>query len=316
VAARTQSAIRGLILAAIAGLVALGLILPAAPATAAFPGQNGRIAFTQVRLDVETLSADIFDVNPSGFPPRRLTDTGPSAEPAYSANGNKIAFTRNGEIFKMDADGRNVERLTDNQNFSRFTGHPTWSPNGNKIAFASIGPGDPGIFKMDPDGTDEERLSRNDNWDMNPSWSPNGNKIAFDRKDNSGDLEIFTMDADGSNKNNVTDNHRRDFEPNWSPNGNKIAFTSNRDGGLDIFKMDANGNDQRNVSNRQGVERMAAWSPNGNKIAFAGEGCHLVSEACLEIFKMDADGSDRERLTRDPQATNLMPDWQPTPPFR
>ena len=52
--------------------------------------------------------------------------------------GTKIAFwsgrDRNSEIYVMDADGKNIIRLTKNRQHDR---RPTWSPDGALIAFDS-----------------------------------------------------------------------------------------------------------------------------------------------------------------------------------
>jgi TolB protein len=60
--------------------------------------------------------------------------------PAWSPDGRRIAFESDldgdMEIFVMDADGRNVRKLTDNA--LRDEG-PAWSPHGTRLAFARAG---------------------------------------------------------------------------------------------------------------------------------------------------------------------------------
>ncbi|SVB47877.1 uncharacterized protein METZ01_LOCUS200731, partial [marine metagenome] len=80
--------------------------------------------------------------------------------PAWSPNGDKIAFTSSrgsrqlgygdAEIFLMDAAGGNIVQITDNEDDD---GYPAWSPDGNKIAFVSDRSGGDEIFVMDADGT-------------------------------------------------------------------------------------------------------------------------------------------------------------------
>ena len=75
----------------LAALAALGLALRAAPAFGAFPGQNGKIAFTSQRdgnLEIYAMDAD-------GQNQTRLTNTTSAfrdQEPAFSPDGSEIAF--------------------------------------------------------------------------------------------------------------------------------------------------------------------------------------------------------------------------------
>ena len=76
-------------------------------------------------------------MNANGTAVARLTNHSQiDANPAWSPNGLKIAFTstRNGniEIYSMNANGTGVTRLT---NHSEEDAFPTWSPDGSKIAF-------------------------------------------------------------------------------------------------------------------------------------------------------------------------------------
>ena len=91
------------------------------PAAAAFPGDNGRIAF-QSKRDGDW---EIYTTTPrgelgkQGTPAKQLTRNGAGADdvcPAWSPDGKRIAFAsdRDGnlEIYVMDANGSNQTRIT------------------------------------------------------------------------------------------------------------------------------------------------------------------------------------------------------------
>ena len=167
----------------------------------------------------------VMDVN--GNNPQNLTnDRNDDRHPAWSPDGKRIAFssTRDGhfktkfgitdEIYVMDADGQNEQRLTDNRNNDW---DPVWSPDGNRIAFSADRKGDLvsfDIYVMDADGGNQQKLTNNRGWDSSPSWSPDGNRIAFS-SERDGDYEIYVMDADGANPQNLTNNPRSDASPAW-----------------------------------------------------------------------------------------------------
>ena len=142
----------------------------------------------------------------------------------------------NMEIYVMDADGGNQQRLTNNPDNDW---NPSWSPDGKRIVFRSNRDGHvhvihgiptSEIYVMDADGGNQQRLTENRVYDYSPSWSPDGKRIAF-TSERDGNSEIYVMDADGGNQRNLTNNRHSDFGPAWlnspfsvSPVGKKFTM--------------------------------------------------------------------------------------------
>ena len=254
-----------------------------------------RIAFMSDRdghVDIlgGLLNFEIYVMDADGGNQQNLTnDPNDDLAPSWSPDGERIVFSsardgnrdgnqENYEIYVMDADGNNQQRLTDNDFFDTA---PSWSPDGKRIAFMSqrdghfIGEGGLSyeIYVMDADGKNTRRLTNNRKSDSSPSWSPDGKWIVFsaDRKGDGVNYEIYVMDADGNNQRRLTNNRHHDKSPSWSSDGKRIVFSSYRDGNGEIYVMDADGGNQQKLTNNPHLDGNPAWFGPALAVAPAGK---------------------------------------------
>ena len=191
-----------------------------------------RIAFSRfIPADDFFTFSEIFVMNVDGTGQTRITDSRAdglgfnSAEPAWSPDGKRIAFTRaisqagnqplDWEIYAMNADGTGVVRLTHNPGESSGPNDlsPAWSPDGTQIVFSSRRDGRFGVHVMNADGTGLRRLADGPAGSF-PAWSPDGARIVFADPFH----DIFTIGVDGSDPTNLTGTRGvSELNPDWQP---------------------------------------------------------------------------------------------------
>jgi Tol biopolymer transport system component len=308
---------------------AAGLLAPVAtkPAEAAFPGANGVIAFISNRttgtgVTNPTGDVEIFVMKPDGTALLQITDnTTQDSDPAWSADGQWLAYVNGGEIFmRRDIPFVQTRRLTTN---TASDGAPTFSPDGTKIVFTSQRDGNFEIYVMDTvdsnndgNGDNPTRLTNHAAFDFDPAWAPDGSKIAFisDRDAVGVPIhEIYVMDADGSDPVNLTNNPTAsDDSPNWSPDGSKIVFTRRQNNNSDIFVMNADGSGQKRLTKKAAFDGMPAWSPDGTKIVFTSTRGGGDSEIYVMKAKPESK-RNRPKARTNNDVGDQQPDWLPIP---
>ena len=181
--------------AVLAALVAM-MAAPAREAEATFPGTNGKIVFISQRttgtgVDNPTGDSEIFTIGPDGTGLKQLTNnTKDDREPNFSPDGQKIAYTSQGdqtsnpggdtEVYLMNAaDGsgqmnlsNNGDGVTDYGQPDLLSRRPRRSPTTSARTIQTSNPeGDSEIYRMNTlDGLGKKNLSNNAVYDYNPDW--------------------------------------------------------------------------------------------------------------------------------------------------
>lgn len=262
----------------------------------------------------------------------------------------KIIFlsTRDGnsEIYRMNPDGTNQQRLTNNP---ANENEISLSPDGQRILFIS----DRGentnnpfhIFSMNVDGTDVQQITNGAEDDWGPIFTPDSTEILFFRTMTSGD-EIFIMNADGTNQRRLTTNNVADVLPSMTPDKQWIVFERMVGKNYVLYKMKPDGTGAQAITNSEVDNWYHCLSPDGTTIAYT-ESNHITSikldgtmrkqltfpttykdrrpwyspngayiayasgiNGADDIYIMDADGSNPRRLTTS-SSTDHFPVWGP-----
>ena len=159
--------------------------------------RGNRLAFLRYKVDTNIWEAPAFAAE-HRQPLKLIASTREDASPAFSPDGQRIAFASNRsgrfEIYVCGGDGSNPVQLTSMK--APDTGTPAWSPDGKQIAFDSRLEGHSDIFVINAEGGSPHRLTTEPYDNELPSWSRDGHWIYF-TSERSGGNQIWKVQADG-----------------------------------------------------------------------------------------------------------------------
>lgn len=198
-------------------------------------------------------SYEIFEADTDGNLLRRLTDAeGYDAEGSWSPDGARIVFASNRhiylgersaaeqavleqdpsrfmELYIMDADGGNVERLTEHDGYD---GGPFFSADGERIVWRRFEANGKvaEIWTMNADGSDQRQITDLGVMSWAPFFHPSGDYIIFaNNAQGYANFELYLVDAEGrSQPVRVTDSAGFDGLPVFTPDGERLAWASGR----------------------------------------------------------------------------------------
>lgn len=271
------------------GLIALaactgGLVLLSAASGGAFPGNNGRLAYT--------CGTTICTINVDGSGAATLSTLPANAsDPSWSDDGTQLTFTEPASgIWVANADGTNPGQLGTGAGATE----PTFSGDGVRVAYVK----NPGLFSILASGNGQETHLTMDATDADPQYSPDGSEIAFARNDGATGYDIWVLDLSNNQTTQVTATAGDERNPTWSPSGFTLVYSSSTNGHL--FAVSSAAQSTTTPTDLGVAGTQPVYSPDGTKIAF-------VDAGQLKFMVAQQNGN----VTSIPNTAGAtQPDWQ------
>ncbi|MBN2732276.1 MAG: PD40 domain-containing protein [Balneolaceae bacterium] len=221
--------------------------------------------------------------------------------PSISPDGSQVAFSWQGDIWTVSANGGDAARLTIHE---AYDARPKWSPDGNHIAFVSDKFGNDDLFVMDIENQNRKRITYHSTDDALTGWTPD-NRLIFttERVFNQVEWEpeIHTVSAQGGTPERFFDAFG--LMAAMSPNGRYFVFVrgynreyrQNYDGpaNKDLWVYDTQSDTYQQLTNFKGNDMYPAFAGN-NKLFFLSERSDVHN-----LFSVDF--SDEGTFSGDPQ---------------
>lgn len=232
----------------------------------------------------------------------------PAVEPAFSPDGNQVAFKR--DSIRDGASGIYV-KLIGSEHVLQLTHNktdccPVWSPDGRAVAFSRYEK-DRAIYTVPALGGPERKLyagSASQHGEID--WAPDGKHIAFAEGQSHGTTSIALLSLDDLRVSKLTDppSQDEDWGPAFSPDGRQLAFVRSGSTGFpkNLMMTPSDGSGEvRRVTNSSAELGPPAWTPDGRSLVFSS---HLNGQPTL--FRIPASGGEP---TQVPEVGALT--WHP-----
>jgi Tol biopolymer transport system component len=260
------------------------------------------------------------------------SDAARGAASATTISNGKIAFSEAvasgglfrfpSDLFVIDPDGSNRQRLSHCTVQNCMVRAFAWSPDGRRLAFVrgAAGGGQSlpnlSLYVIGADGLGERRLdgcgrprwpSCGDLVGSQITWSPDGTRLVVPRE-----RSLYVFNVNRNRFRRLTSCRPRrcfDMHPSWAPDGRLIVFAraANPYAPL-LYSVRVDGSGLRRLTKPHVVATNPVWSPNGRQIAFDGSDNHISAR----LFVMAANGSGLRRLRSGPFDTGpSVPAWSP-----
>ncbi len=277
---------------------------------------DGKMMFYSIKtynLEKSSSKSDLWLGGVDGLPAKQITRTAAGEGDAqWSPDGTKIYFLQDGNIFKMDVNGRNQEQVSTIE--GGVNGFKL-SPDGTKVLFIK----DVQMFDVSANQVHEDLKDANArvyddlmyrHWG---GWEDGKRSHVFWAKMVDGKVEGQGLDLmPGQNYDSPNNPFGGMEQITWSPDGNSIVYTCKKKEGkeyavstnTDLYQYSVVDGKTINLSEgMMGYDNEAAFSPDGKKIAWLSMEKDGFEADKNDIIVMDLASKKKENLTADKDIT-------------
>ena len=248
---------------------------------------------------------------------------------AISPDGSQIAFSYQGDIWVVSADGGPATALTTHQAYERS---PVWSPDGSQIAYATDRHGNFDVYTISASGGAETRLTYHSSGDVPTSFADGGDSVLFtSRRQDAADSmigsggmsELYSIPITGGRPRQILTT-TAEFA-NFNRDGKRVVFHDYK-GFEDLFRKhhtssvtrdiwfaDVETGQYTKVSNFPGEDLNPVWSTDGNSIYYLSGQTESTSSSQGE-HQSDQPASLAERQNENdrPTGNKVIPQHEGT----
>ncbi len=200
--------------------------------------------------------------------------------PSVSPDGKWVAFSYQGDIWKVKISGGEAIRLTASPADEIY---PKWSPDGKWIAFSSDRFGSYDVFVIPAEGGIPRRLTFRHSRDYVSGWSPDGKRVLFfsnrDFSYHYANYNLYEVSLEGGTPKEVVP--ELSTFGTWSPDGSWVAFNYGSSeewkkgyhgsANLEVYLYSPSKKQFKRITRYDGNDKWPLWSRDGKWVYFVSD---------------------------------------------
>jgi len=280
--------------------------------------ENVKIIYN-VSENIQQGNYEIYSMNADGSEKRNLSNS-PGVDWAYYSHDDKIFFISDRDttrrsffLYEMDANGKNVRRITD------FLVQDTWI-GGRKDGTELIVKPPPSVddssfYIINLQGEILSKITPRLPYFSDPYFSPDGKQVVFRgseapyQPDSGYKDELYIINEDGTGLRQLTryPENQQPMQwwnyhagpPKWEPNSNMIYYNSSRNNSSSLFGISPDGEKSFQLTSDKTYEGWHSWTDDGEWLVF-GRSTVEGGGVNYDIYLAKRGSSQPTRLTDSP----------------